>query len=47
VYAPPKNKQGKIINDTEGYIRKMIKWFADNGITINRNTNLSQIRNIK
>jgi hypothetical protein len=47
-YAPPKDpKTGKIINDTEGYIKKMIKWFADNGITINRNTKLSQIRDIK
>jgi hypothetical protein len=46
-YAPPKDNKGRIVNDTEGYIRKMIKWFADNGITINRNTKLSQIRDIK
>jgi len=41
VYAPPNE------NDTEGYIKKMIKWFADNGITINRNTKLSAIKDVK
>lgn len=34
-------------NDTKGYIKKMIKWFASNGITINENIKLSQIKNLK
>jgi hypothetical protein len=40
-YAPPNQ------NNTEGYIKKMIKWFATNGITINENIKLSQIKNLK
>lgn len=41
IYAPPSR------NDTKGYIRKIISFFAKRGASINKNTKLSEIKNIQ